>query len=347
MGSSHSHHDSSNNISPAALHVVNSLHGTSPGAQKPKPVKRPLTTSIGSIYDPFYLFTLISGTVYLLCPALAFIKPLTDLLLPPNYDPTVLAGFRTMMTMIAPISIVYAFDIPNSIQFGPSSPTNPYSNMMILTIMWRFLFVGPFVSYNAGIGAYNILSLMFMLFVDILLPVLSLILTSYDVNINALKTVFTSETPKKAINRLFGILGIAGFLVAYGVQVYIYFNPSSVQVQTVILPMVALYYVYLYFVSKQTGEDFLNVALVVHIVLFVVILLTCRWGWDAWIVEILAAFQGSCLFLWICTLLWTHVIGKYSVLTWMSIISALVALMSCVWIQFKGGCFIDKCNGNL
>jgi hypothetical protein len=140
--------------------------------------------------------------------------------------------------------------------------------------------------------------------------------------------VFISETPKKAINRLLGLLSIVGIVVTYGVQVYIYFNPGSVQVQTVILPVIALYYIYLYFVSKQTGEDFLNVALVVHIVLFVAILLTGRWGWDAWIVEILAASQGLSLFLWIYTLLWTYVIEKYSILTWMMTISALVALMS-------------------
>jgi len=108
-----------------------------------------------------------------------------------------------------------------------------------------------------------------ILLADILMPVLSIILTSYDVKINSLKTVFISEIPKVAINRLLCLLSIVEFVVTYGVQVYIYFNPDSIQVKTVILPVIALYYIYLYFVSKQTGEDFLNVALLVHIVLFV------------------------------------------------------------------------------
>ena len=179
-----------------------------------------------------------------------------------------------------------------------------------------------------------------ILLADILMPVLSIILTSYDVKINSLKTVFISEIPKVAINRLLCLLSIVEFVVTYGVQVYIYFNPDSIQVKTVILPVIALYYIYLYFVSKQTGDDFLNVALLVHIVLFVAILLNYIWGWDAWIVEILAAFQGLSLFLWIYTLLWTYVIEKYSILTWMTTISFLVALASFVWIQFKGY-FID------
>jgi len=120
-----------------------------------------------------------------------------------------------------------------------------------------------------------------ILLADILMPVLSIILTAHDVKINALKTVFISEIPKVAINRLLCLLSIVEFVVTYGVQVYIYFSPDSIQVQTVILPVIALYYIYLYFVSKQTGEDFLNIALLVHIVLFVSILLNGRWGWDA------------------------------------------------------------------
>ena len=363
--SNHNYLESSSNISRAALRVVNSLHhDTSPGpviikplavAQEPKPVilktravarhgppKPPLNiTSIHSIYDPYYLCNLVSAIVYLVIPALVFIKPLTTLMLPSNHDLTVLAGFQSLLTVVAPISIIIFFAIFKSIQFGPPSPTNPYSNLLILTIMWRFLFVGPTVSYDAGIGAFNVLCWLQVLFADILMPVLSIILTSYDVKINALKTVFISETPNKAINRLLGILSIVGIVVTYGVQVYIYFNPGSIQVQTVILPVIAFYYFYLYFVSKQTGEDFLNVALLVHIVLFVAILLDGRWRWDAWIVEILAAFQGLSLFLWIYTLLWTYVIKKYSILTWMTIVSAFVALASFVWIQFKGY-FIDS-----
>lgn len=358
---SHSYHESSVHISPAAERVVKSLHHDHGGpnpikpiaialALEPKPVipkppsvvahgpVKPAPTSIvGSIYDPFYLCNLVSAVVYLVSPALAFIPPLTALVLPPNYDPTVLVGFQSLLTIVAPISFIYFFAIFNSIHFGPPTPSNPYSNLLILTIMWRFLFVGPTVSYDGGIGAFNVLCWLLVLFADILMPVLSIILTSYDVKINALMSVFISETPKKAINRLLGILSIAGIVVTYGVQVYIYFNPTSITVQTVILPVIALYYIYLYFISKQSGtEDFLNVALLVHIILFVAILLNGLWKWDAWIVEILAAFQGLSLFLWIYTLLWTYVIEKYSILIWMSMMSVLVASLSFVWIQFKG-----------
>jgi len=106
-------------------------------------------------------------------------------------------------------------------------------------------------------------------------------------------------------------------------------------VKIVILPVIAFYYIYLYFVSKQTEANFMPVALLVHVVLFVAILLDGRWGFDAWIIEILAAFQGLTLFLWIYTLLWSYVIKNFSILIWMSISSVFVATISFIWFAFK------------
>jgi len=96
MGSSQSYHESSSSISPTALRVVNSLHNdTSPG---PVTVKRPvITTSIGSIYDPYYLCNLISAVIYLVSPALAFIPKLQNLVLNKNRGTTVLEGLLAVL----------------------------------------------------------------------------------------------------------------------------------------------------------------------------------------------------------------------------------------------------------
>lgn len=291
----------------------------------PLPVSATKSVQAPPPFGVYEWCAIIGGLAYLLLPLGVVFPSVYELLAGlPRLDGARLAGFQSLMTLVAPIGFIYLF-----------AAWNRYTSLIELTIVWRLLWVAPWIAINVVSGTLEPTGALVIGALDLGLPLVALAGDGRRRSlISRLVTHFSAEGGRSVTSRVLTWEARAGFLFCTALAVIAALSPRQAYVESFVVSVVALYYLLTGWVAKQAGAAPLLFSFALRVILIAALLLCAGYGFKGETLTALATFAVVGLFLGAYTAAWerqTRGTSAWSVSRWMTMVSLFMMGMSVLW----------------
>lgn len=236
-----------------------------------------------------------------------------------------LAGFRSLMTLVTPIGLIYLFAV-----------WNRFVSLIDLTLVWRLLWVGPWIVANTLTGALEFRGALVIGGLDLGLPLLALVLAPRRRQLwSRLREHYREAAAPTIAQRILQWDARIGFVLVTGLAVMRLTSGSHAYVESFAISVVALYYLFLYWAARQPGATVVWFAVAIRLVLIGGLVLCGAYGFLREPLLTLGTYALIGCFLHAYTALWERqMLGKseWTIARWVTVASLAMMAISLVWM---------------
>ncbi|MDP2307772.1 MAG: patatin-like phospholipase family protein [Pseudomonadota bacterium] len=270
----------------------------------------------------------VGGLLYLSLPLFVLFPSLFPFLTRvPALEGARLANFSSLMAVVSPIGFIYLFAV-----------WQRFTSLTDLTILWRLLWVGPWLLASWATGALEVTGALFIASLDVGLPVVALALSPKARQMpGRLRAHWSTFSPSIA-QRLVRLEATFGFLAVFLSSAWLLFSPTAGYVEAFVLSVAGCYYLYLAWAGREERLAAAMFALGVRAALICALAFAMSVGYQTAFTANFVAALGLGLFTHGYAIVWERAAAAgWSATRWVTTGAIALATFSIFWAMGAPG----------